>query len=259
MCVGALLSGCPGEVVEGSGSGASDGDTSTGDGSATMTMSGADTMTVGSQSQTDGMTVSDGTDDGPITMTDPTMTDPTLDGSGTDSTETESQGDTTTTDDGTTTMEPTTGEPACEEPDENAGDDNNSEGSATALADIACSGSANVDAVGDGDTGPDWFAFHGAYDELACGGGSLDYAEPRVQVVAGGALNVCVYATCPEVTATCTIGMASASPDGRPGCCGAGDAHAQVNCDNGDEDADIWVSVDTAGLDCQPYTLTLSF
>jgi hypothetical protein len=259
-CLAIVLCGCPGEVVEGSGSGVSDGDTSTGDDGATMTMSGADTMTVGSQSQTDTMTASDGTDDGPLTMTEPT-TDPTKGDTGTDTTATESNGDTTsngTTDDGTTT-DPTTGEPVCEESDENAGDDNDTEGSANALADIACQSSTNVDGVADGDTGPDWFFFHGAYDELACGGGPTDYAEPRVVVAAGGPLNVCVYATCPEFGFACAVGMSNASPDGRQGCCATDDAHLVVDCDSGDEDADVWVSVDTTGLDCQPYTLTLSF
>ena len=70
---------------------------------------------------------------------------------------------------------------------------------------------------------------------------------------------MCVFSTCAEVTVSCAVGMASNSPDGRPGCCGNGDAHALVNCDGGDEDADVWVSVETTGLDCQPYTLALSF
>ncbi len=250
--------------MEGSGSGASNGDTSSGDGTATMTMSGADTMTASSQSDTDG-TASVGTDDGPVTMTDPgTMTDPTLDdGPGTDTsaTETESRGDSTSsgTGDGTTTEDPTTGEPVCEEPDENDGDDNDSEGSATPVADIACQTSMDVNGVADGDTGPDWFAYHGAYDEVACGAESDDYAEPRVIVSAGGPLSVCVYATCPQFAFACAVGMSNVSPDGRTGCCGTDDAHLVVNCDGGDEDADVWVSVDTTGLDCQPYTLTLSF
>jgi hypothetical protein len=240
--VAALLCGCPGDPVEGQGSIGSDETSTSTDG----TMTASSTMTTGSQSGTDSTS-------GTLTMTTDDTTDPTLEDTSAEST----SGETTiaATDDTTSASAGTsesTGNAVCMEVNK----PNDTEAMAVPLAAIPCETSMNVEATADDATAPDWFTFYGAYDEVACGGETYDYGEPHVQVAG---LPVCAFASCTAVAVTCMVGGAQMSPGGLPGCCGDGDAHLLVDCDTPNESADVFVMIDTAGADCQPYTMTLSF
>lgn len=254
----ALLCGCPGEPVEGSGS--ADGGSTSSDGSTSVTAS--NTITVGSQSATDS---SDGSNSVSVSATDTsgdptsvTLTDtgtPDTGSQTTDASDTTASAETSTSAAETTTEGGSTESGTCVDPNE----PNDSEGTATPLAEIACDGQADVDDVADDATGPDWFAFHGAYND-GCGTGTEDDALPRAQASDG--LPVCVFVTCTAAMADidCLHGAFDMSPGGLAGCCGDGDAQASVNCPNGsDESTDVLVQVDTSGTDCLEYTLQLSF
>jgi len=262
--VGVLLCGCPGDPVEGQTDGGSNGESTTTDGSATVTVSASvsetATITMGSQSGTDssGSSVTIATAED---TSDPTSA--TLEETGMTSAS-ETIGDTTiaTTDETTTTVGTTesTGPAQCVELDE----PNNEPGEALDQGVVACNDANDaheVTSVADAATSTDWFRYTGTWSEVNCGGGD---SVPRVDVVAGGPLEICIFLDCPasteEEVACQSGGFATPSPDGTlPGCCGTDVAHAWLNCPGGDEGADVFVQVTTDASACSEYTLQLTF
>lgn len=266
----ALLCGCPGEPVEGSGS--ADGGSTSGDGSMTVT---SNTMTMGSQSATDG---TDGSVSVSATSTEETANDPTGDPTGdptsatldetstveTTASDTVAEASAGTTDAETTslsagTTDGTTDTGACVEPDE----PNQDEASAWDQGAIACNAAAvDVPAIAHDATTPDWFRFFGDFvDDMTCA--NMDGA-PRAELVDAPGLEVCIFCGCPanvtEVTCLDGATPANSPVGGLPGCCATDVVAAALNCSmNGDESSDVFVSVATAGAACQEYTLRLSY
>jgi hypothetical protein len=251
-----LLCGCPGEPVEGSGS-AEGGSTST-DASATVTS----TVTIGSQTTGDS---TDGSASVSVTGTQESATDPTsatLDDTSSQTSASDTVADSTTdASAGETTIatgESTTETGECVEPDE----PNQDEAGAMSQGTIACD-AADVDvlAIAHDSTTPDWFHFFGGFvGDLTCG--NMDGA-PRAELVGAPGLEVCLFCACPlNLTEVTCLGGATPtnSLGGLSGCCATDVVAAAVNCDaNFDESADVFVSVGTAGTQCQEYTLRLSY
>ncbi len=184
------------------------------------------------------------TDPTTATTTDPTTTTDATTGDG-------------TTGDGTTGGS-TTGAPVCDDP---GFEPNEDEDSAEDLGDQGC-GDMDGSIVGvlDGDADIDFSTFHGV-DSMACG-----FQNPFIGVTltASDAVRLCVYTDCDNGTPMfmCPMGSMSAmSPNGLPGCCGAGDMSFQFNCSNSqNESADVYVSVDQAPVDaCVDYTIAYSW
>ena len=79
-------------------------------------------------------------------------------------------------------------------------------------------------------------------------------------------LQVCVYLQCQgdrdvEGLACQGDGPVETSPDGRPGCCGAGGAEVQdYGCSGfGSDDVNVWISVGSDEAVCVDYALEYSF
>ena len=256
----ALLCGCPGEPVEGSGS--ADGGSTSSDDSATVTAS--NTMTMGSQSVGDS---SDGSNSNSISATDtsgdPTSSTLTETGTATTTADTGTEtsaatdttmgGETTTVSSGTTTDGSSTDSGACVDPQE----PNETEATAIGVGSVSCNGDPLVvDLIADDATTPDWFSYAANHDELACGEDGL----PRVRITNGPSMQVCAYVDCGVnvPTAVCDAGNAANSPGGFPGCCALDEVRLIVDCSNGgNESSTVHISVDTAGQACAAYTLEL--
>jgi hypothetical protein len=108
----------------------------------------------------------------------------------------------------------------------------------------------------------DWFTLHGAYpDDLTCG---MD--DPVISVaVDDAALTVCVFIACdmggdPQVN-DCGAAAATDSPNGEPGCCGAGGVDMVTNCGGSfDESMTVVIEVfSDAEVDCADYNLSYDY
>ncbi len=239
-----LLSGCPGNPVEGSGldggSTTAASSPSTAEGPEPETASG---LTLGAEGST--TSAPTGTASGNGDASDGSTLDTAAE-------TTADAGVTTADDDGTSS----TGVETCADDQE----PNDGEDAPFLLDPIGCGSSRMLDGVADGRTTPDWFQYYGDYDIVACGVEVDDFALPRVRLDSGPAMVVCAYVTCEtEADIVCLAGAPSRSPGGLQGCCGDGDAHLQVDCTPIDESTDVLVSVDTTDVACAPYTLELAF
>jgi len=171
--------------------------------------------------------------------------------------ESTSDGDSTTAGDSTTDGDSTTtGVNVCDDPGPEPNED---EASAVDLGDQSCA-APDGDIVGvlDGDADVDWWNFHGL-DGQNCG-----FANPFIDLTlsAGDALRLCVFVNCDSGSNNedfnCPMGTMDAdSPEGLPGCCGAGNITFALNCSGTqNESAEIFIRVDQAAAGaCVDYSV----
>jgi hypothetical protein len=146
--------------------------------------------------------------------------------------------------------------PDCRPIDETPHDD---EATAVELEEVGCNEGVELDVIGTVE-GPqtDWYTYAGN-DGFTC------VEQPTAIVVADADLVVCVFLECNqgdvqqvECGAESTD---SASPDGRPGCCGTNIAFVNdYDCSGfGGKSADVFVSVASADDVCLDYSLEYGF
>jgi len=176
---------------------------------------------------------------------DPWMMPNTSSGNQAGPTTTTGPGPTTTTSTNTSTS---TGGLNCN--DINDGN-NNTEASATDLGTIDdCDGSGeSVSGIVAGVADTDWYKYNGD-DTFGC------VATPLRGLTSSDPVRLCKFMQCDGGTPSCPGGTdAATSPDGRPGCCGDAGFEMGIECDGTDDDATIYVRVQTTTNDCVTYTL----
>jgi hypothetical protein len=96
----------------------------------------------------------------------------------------------------------------------------------------------------------DWFVYT-ATDDVGCTVG------PGRTLTLAGAARLCKYAECASGTIiTCLDGsVVATSPDGHPGCCHTQGFTMDIDCDGVDDDATVYIRVDTPAAACTSYTL----
>lgn len=253
------LCACPGDPVEAatdSAGSSTQTDTESGTISATNTVTGVSaTMSSDSAESSTGMTstVSEtSATEASATETSATetsTTDPST--MGTTETGTTDPSTTGTTETGTT--ETSTTDPGTTDTGETCGTDeamlHQDPASAIVLPGLDCAVAALGGAgVLDAATGPDWWSFAGTDP-----GGGCEPDTVRVNVTAGGPLDLCVYAvSCPVVCAPGSVA------DTASGCCGVDQVEFAVNC--GVDDSSVVTMVFGDGTEqCLPFTFTYEF
>ena len=152
----------------------------------------------------------------------------------------------------TSTTATTSTGPSCD--DTGIGEPNDSESKAFTLAAIDdCDGSgSSLQGVIAGPDDADWYKYSGD-DTSFC---SVDATR---DLTSTDSLRICKFAQCVSGTATpdCPLGTAAdTSPDGRPGCCSLQGFSMGVDCSGIDDDATIFVRIDSIdGADCASYSL----
>ncbi|MEJ7734062.1 MAG: hypothetical protein WKG00_33320 [Polyangiaceae bacterium] len=101
----------------------------------------------------------------------------------------------------------------------------------------------------------DWFKYKG--DDTI-----LNVVDPTREITTQGSLRLCKFVQCddgnPEVS--CPGGTTpEMSPDGRSGCCGSGGFDLGLDCSGIDDNAWVYIRVDSAVPVCLDYTLAWHF
>jgi hypothetical protein len=132
---------------------------------------------------------------------------------------------------------------------------NESESSATDLgAYTDCDGTGtSISAMLDGDSDVDFYFFDGT-DESGC------LVDPTG--ITGAGVRLCLFATCPGASVSCSAGQSATSPGGHAGCCtpSGGTVTLDVNCSGLSDDSTVYIRVDQPTTNaCTPYSVDFHY
>ncbi len=106
----------------------------------------------------------------------------------------------------------------------------------------------------------DWYVYLGTDASSTC------TVDPHRTITSSHPIRLCKFIQCLDNETNdfaCPMGTTDAfSPDGRPGCCSAGDIDFSLTCGSSSLDSDdayVYIRVDTTVNECVTYTLTYDY